>query len=243
MNKKIVLTLLAALLFPTMVFANNLWIDEKSKDYKADDAIKEINHAITTRGTADTSEYLLSVRPILTNRNINGRILFFDSGFDPYTKPESFLKHNASGYILQTRGKSYMSMQYVYGAILLEAQNKTSQPLVIDISQSAAQVGEFYGQLFYLDQYNDKQKTVQPYFIVPPNQSKSIFLLRSDAENKSGAWLFPVTPIDFNNIKIEASLKVGDKYVTLSGTGAIPQEIQDKYDMEKQWNADKKGKK
>lgn len=113
---------MAALSIFGTALANCLWIDEKSKDYTADAAINEINNSITTRATAETSDYLLSARPVLVNRTASGDLTIFGPGFVPYSKPESYLKHNATGYIIRTRGKSFMSKQYIYGAILLEAK-------------------------------------------------------------------------------------------------------------------------
>lgn len=244
MKKVFALSFVAALSIFGTALANCLWIDEKSKDYTADAAINEINNSITTQAMVETSDYLLSARPVLVNRTASGDLTIFGPGFVPYSKPESYLKHNATGYIIRTRGKSFMSKQYIYGAILLEAKNKTNAPLVIDVNQSALRIGAFYGQPFYQGRFRDQGNNAQPNFIVPPKQSKSVLLYRSDAQFESSrlggtGWIYPVTPLNFNNIEVEASLKVGDKYITLTGNGKIPQEIQDKFDMGTQWNKKK----
>ena len=64
---------------------------------------------------------------------------------------------------------------------------------------------------------------------------------RSDAkfEQHSFAtgWYLPPTPVDFNKIHAEITLKVDDKYVFVAADGAIPEEIQKKYDQAAQMAA------
>ena len=120
-------------------------------------------------------------------------------------------------------------------------ENKKDEPLVIDVNNSALQVGNFYGQPFYSGKFMDQGRFTQPNLIIPPKQRKSVPLFRSDAEFKSATlyqgWFLKPEPVDFNKIHAEVALKIGDKYVMVTADGAIPEEIQKKYDQAAQMTA------
>ena len=238
--KKLLIELVFVMMVVSTAFANNLMIDEKSKMYDYKLALDEINNAITTTATTENDAVRLSIKPFFSHFIMSGESLTFNGL--PYSKPKSFVKNNANGYIVLARGKSFATGSYPLAGIELTAVNKKDRPLVIDINNSAIQVLDFYGQPFYTGQFKEQGNFVQPNLIIPPKHTRTVKLFRSDAEFHStrimngvwAGWFLPVRPVNFDNIQAEASFKIDNEYITLSANGSLPKEIQQKYDLEKQ---------
>lgn len=231
--KKIVLTALAsALLFSSVAGAANLMIDEKSKSYDYKAALAEINNSMTAIGVAETETAQFFIKPFFHSFVVSGSAIAYNGL--PFQKPKSMLE-KANGYIFASRGKSFAIESMPMAGIVLMVVNKKEKPLVIDINNSVLHFANFYGQPFYAGKYADQGNYSQPNLLVPPKQSKTVVLYRSDAKFESHpfstGWYLPPTPVDFNKIHAEATLKVDDKYVYIVADGAIPEEIQKKYDQ------------
>lgn len=242
MEKILLSALLTTLLFTSMVSANNLMIDVKSKAYDPEAAIDEINDSITAVGSAETDTVKLIIKPFFHTFIMSGEV-FANTGL-PFQKPKSMLE-KANGYIFTARGKSFALEAQPLAGVELTAINKKDEPLVIDVNNSALQIGDFYGQPFYAGQFMQQGNFTQPNLLIPPKQSKTVRFFRSDAKFSSttimrgvwAGWLLPVTSVDFNKIHAEVTLKVDDKYVSVTADGAIPEEIQKKYDQAAQMAA------
>ena len=236
--KKIVSALAAALLFGSVASAANLMIDEKSKTYDPKTALAEINNSMTAIGMVETEAAKLTIKPFFHSFAVSGNTLGFNGL--PYQKPKSMLE-KADGYVFLARGKSFALESYPLAGIFLMAENKKDEPLVIDINNSVMQFANFYGQPFYTGKFVNQGNSNQPNLFIPPKQAKTVLLYRSDAkfEQHSFAtgWYLPPTPVDFNKIHAEITLKVDDKYVFVAADGAIPEEIQKKYDQATQMAA------
>ena len=169
--------------------------------------------------------------------------VFMNNGL-PFQKPKSMLE-KANGYVFTARGKSFATGAQTLAGVTLSVENKKDEPLVIDVNSSALQIADFYGQPFYTGQFVQQGNFTQPNLLIPPKQSKTVNFFRSDASFSStrvmrgvwAGWLLPVRPVDFNKIHAELTLKVDDKYVSVSADGAIPEEIQKKYDQATQMAA------
>ena len=240
--KKILSVLVAAMLAGSVASAANLMIDEKSKTYDYSTAMDEINNSITAVGTAETETAKITIKPFFHSYIMSGDV-FMDNGL-PFQKPKSMLE-KANGYVFTARGKSFATGAQTLAGVELVAENKKDEPLVIDINNSALQIGDFYGQPFYTGKFMEQGNFNQPNLLIPPKQSKAVRLFRSDATFSSrtimrgvwASWQIPVVPVDFNKIHAEVTLKVDDKYVSVAADGAIPEEIQKKYDQATQMAA------
>ncbi len=235
--RKLFLTALAsALLVTSVTSAANLMIDLKSKAYDYGVALDEINNSITATGSAENESAKLTIKPFFHSYIMSGDR--FNSNGLPFQKPKSMLE-KANGYIFYARGKSYAIEAISLAGVELTATNKKDEPLVIDVNNSALQICDFYGQPFYAGQFSQQGKFAQPNLLIPPKQSKTVQLFRSDAKFKSttimrgvwAGWFLPVVSVDFNKIHAEATLKVDDKYISVIADGAIPEEVQKKYDQ------------
>ncbi len=238
-------TTLVAFLMMTAVssaFANNLMIDEKSTSYDPSAALTEINSSIAA-ATVSTAEYNVSLRPVMTDYNYEGKYLLDNEGA-PYKRPESYITHGLNGYILGARGKSTLNTLYSFNALELTVENKTTNPLIIDLNSSAVQIGDFYGQPFVTGKISEAGKVVQPNLIVAPNDKKTAVLYRSDAKQVSSsfagslynAYIFNPAAIDFDHIKFQGSFKINSNTTTVSGESNISAEMQKKYDLITQYN-------
>lgn len=234
--KKIVSALAVALLVGSVASAANLMIDEKSKTYDYNTAMDEINSSITAVGSAETETAKITIKPFLHSYIMSGDV-FMNNGL-PFQKPKSMLE-KANGYVFTARGKSFATGAQTLAGVTLFVENKKDEPLVIDVNSSALQIADFYGQPFYTGQFAQQGNFTQPNLLIPPKQSKTVNFFRSDATFSStrvmrgvwASWQLPVKPVDFNNIHAELTLKVDDKYVSVAADGAIPEEIQKKYDQ------------
>ncbi len=223
-------------------FANNLMIDEKSKVYDPKAALTEINSSLAA-ATTSTDAYTLSLRPVLTDYNAEGKYLLDNEGA-PYKRPESYITHGLNGYILYARGKSVLNTLYTFNALELTAENKTAQPLIIDLNNSAVQIGTFYGAPYVGDKFKNAGQGLQANLIVAPNDKKTVTLYRTDLQQVSSKYagslynarIFTPAALDFAHIPFQASLKVNGEYATVSGESAIPAELQTKYDLITQYN-------
>ncbi len=234
--KKLVSALAAALLFGSVASAANLMIDEKSKTYDYNTAMDEINNSITAVGSTETETAKITIKPFFHSYIMSGDV-FMNNGL-PFQKPKSMLE-KANGYIFTARGKSFATGAQTLAGVTLTVDNKKDEPLVIDVNNSALQIADFYGQPFYTGQFVQQGNFTQPNLLIPPKQTKAVNFFRSDATFSSthfmrgtwASWQLPVKPVDFNNIHAELTLKVDDKYVSVAADGAIPEEIQKKYDQ------------
>ena len=232
MKKILLATLFSALFLTSVAKASNLMIDEKSKTYDFKQALMEINNSITAFGMVKTETAILCIKPFFLTHIMSGSSTSYNGL--PFQKPKSMLE-KANGYIFKAVGKSFATEAYPLAGVFLMVENKKDEPLVIDMNNSVLQVGNFYGQPFYAGKFMDQGRFTQPNLIIPPKQRKSVLLYRSDAEFKSGpfysGWFLTPEPVNFNQIHAEVALKIDDKYVTVSADGAIPEEIQKKYDQ------------
>ncbi len=227
------LTALASIsLITSVASAANLMIDEKSKVYDYKTALDEINNSITAVGMLETETAKIGIKPFFHTFVMSGSSISYNGL--PFQKPKSMLG-KANGYIFKAVGKSFATEAYPLAGVFMMVENKKDEPLVIDINKSALQVGNFYGQPFYSGKFMDQGRFSQPNLIIPPKQSKSVLLYRSDAEFESGTfyrgWFLKAESVDFDHLHAEVSLKIDDKYVTVLADGAIPEEIQKKYDQ------------
>lgn len=242
MKKSLLAALCSALLISSLANAGNLMIDEKSQAYNYKTALDEINNSITAVGKAENDAAKFTIKPFFHSYIMSGDV-FMSNGL-PYQKPKSMLE-KANGYVFRARGKSFATEALTLAGVELTAENKKDEPLVIDINSSALQIGSFYGQPFYTGQFAEQGKFNQPNLLIPPKQSKIVKLYRSDAKFSSttvmrgvwAGWTLPVFSVDFNNIHVEATLKVDDKYLSVIAEGAIPEDIQKKYDQATQMAA------
>ena len=232
MKKILLATLISALFLTSVANAANLMIDEKSKTYDFKQALMEINNSITAFGMVKTETAILCIKPFFLTHIMSGSSTSYNGL--PFQKPKSMLE-KANGYIFKADGKSFATEAYPLAGVFLMVENKKDEPLVIDMNNSALQVGNFYGQPFYAGKFMNQGRFTQPNLIIPPKQRKSVLLYRSDAEFKSGpfysGWFLTPEPVNFNQIHAEVALKIDGKYVTVSADGAIPEEIQKKYDQ------------
>ena len=232
MKKALLPVLVSALLIASTVNAANLMLDEKSKTYDFKQALQEINESITAVGMVETDVAKIGIKPFFHSHIMSGSSIS-RNGL-PFQKPKSMLE-KANGYVFKAVGKSFATEAYPLAGVFMMVENKKDEPLVIDMNNSALQVGSFYGQPFYSGKFMDQGRFTQPNLIIPPKQSKSVLLYRSDAEyiavTLCHGWFLKAEPVDFNKIHAEVALKIGDKYVTVSADGAIPEEIQKKYDQ------------
>ena len=241
--KKVLLTAMAvSLLAANLADARNLMIDEKSKTYSHLTALTEINNSIAPVGLAETDAAKFAIRPFFHSHIMSGESLH--NGL-PYQKPKSILE-KANGYIFRARGKSFAIEAMPLAGIELAVKNKKEDaPLVIDINNSAMQIADFYGQPFYSGKFMGQGDFNQPNLFVPPKQIKTVKLFRSDAKFSSAmigrgvwaGWLLPVAPVNFDKIHAELTLKIDDKYVSVSTDSAIPETVQKKYDLAAQMAA------
>jgi hypothetical protein len=238
MKKTLVSALAAAMLLTSAASAANLMLDEKSKTYDFKQALQEINESMTAVGTVETDTAKISIKPFFHSHIMSGSSIS-RNGL-PFQKPKSMLE-KANGYVFKAVGKSFATEAYPLAGVFMMVENKKDEPLVIDMNNSALQVGNFYGQPFYSGKFMDQGRFTQPNLIIPPKQSKSVLLYRSDAEyiavTLCHGWFLKAEPVDFNKIHAEVALKIGDKYVTVSADGAIPENIQKKYDQAAQMAA------
>ena len=237
--RKILFTALAsALLFSSVASAANLMLDEKSKTYDFKQALQEINGSITAVGIVETDAAKIGIKPFFHSHIMSGSSISYNGL--PFQKPKSMLE-KANGYVFKAVGKSFATEAYPLAGVFMIVENKKDEPLVIDMNNSALQVGNFYGQPFYSGKFMDQGRFTQPNLIIPPKQRKSVPLFRSDAEFKSATlyqgWFLKPEPVDFNKIHAEVALKIGDKYVMVTADGAIPDGIQKKYDQAAQMAA------
>ncbi len=235
--RKLFLTALASALFiSSTVGAANLMIDTKSKAYNSDNALDEINNSITAIGSAETDTAKITIKPFFHDFVMDGSP-FGVNGL-PFQKPKSMLE-KANGYIFKAKGKSSAFAAQPLAGVDLTIVNKKDAPLVIDVNNSALQICEFYGQPFYTGKFIQQGNFTQPNLFVPPKQSRTVKFFRSDAQYTSfrimrgvcDGWYLTATPVDFNKIHAELNLKIDDKYVTVTADGAIPEEVQKKYDQ------------
>lgn len=237
--KKLLLTLLA-LGVAGNAFAANLLMDVKSKDYDSTMALVEINRAITTVAEKSTDNYTLRAKPMISNALIDGTQWRSDL---PYSTVKGMVENKANGYIFYSRGK-YNSFACTLTGITLDITNNKDTPLVIDINQSSIKVGDFEGQPFYTGKLMDAGTSSQPPVVVGPKATKSVLLRRSDFKFQSSGmaagWIVPLYPIDFDNISVELDLKIDDAYDVLTATGKIDMTNLQKYDLDYQWNKNKK---
>ena len=238
MKKTLLMAVATALLITSVTDSANLMLDEKSKTYDFKQALQEINESMTAVGTVETDAAKISIKPFFHSHIMSGSSIS-RNGL-PFQKPKSMLE-KANGYVFKAVGKSFATEAYPLAGVFMMVENKKDEPLVIDMNNSALQVGSFYGQPFYSGKFMDQGRFTQPNLIIPPKQSKSVLLYRSDAEFKSATlyqgWFIKPEPVDFNKIHAEVALKIGDKYVTVSADGAIPENIQKKYDQAAQMAA------
>ena len=238
MKKLLLSTLAATMLLTSAVSAANLMLDEKSKTYDFKQALQEINESMTAVGMVETDVAKIGIKPFFHSHIMSGSSISYNGL--PFQKPKSMLE-KANGYVFKAVGKSFATEAYPLAGVFMMVENKKDEPLVIDMNNSALQVGSFYGQPFYSGKFMDQGRFTQPNLIIPPKQSKSVLLYRSDAEFKSATlysgWFLRPEPVDFNKIHAEVSLKIGDKYVSVAADGAIPEEIQKKYDQATQMAA------
>ena len=238
MKKALLPVLVSALLIASTVNAANLMLDEKSKTYDFKQALQEINESMTAVGMVETESAKIGIKPFFHSHIMSGNSISYNGL--PFQKPKSMLE-KANGYVFRAVGKSFATEAYPLAGVFLMVENKKDEPLVIDMNNSALQIGNFYGQPFYSGKFMDQGRFTQPNLIIPPKQSKSVLLFRSDAEFKSATlyqgWFLKPEPVDFNMIHAEVALKIGDKYVMVTADGAIPEEIQKKYDQAAQMAA------
>ena len=238
MKKALLPVLVSALLIASTVNAANLMLDEKSKTYDFKQALQEINGSITAVGIVETDAAKIGIKPFFHSHIMSGSSISYNGL--PFQKPKSMLE-KANGYVFKAVGKSFATEAYPLAGVFMIVENKKDEPLVIDMNNSALQVGNFYGQPFYSGKFMDQGRFTQPNLIIPPKQRKSVPLFRSDAEFKSATlyqgWFLKPEPVDFNKIHAEVALKIGDKYVMITADGAIPEEIQKKYDQAAQMAA------
>ena len=237
--KKLLLTLLA-LGIAGNAYAANLLMDIKSKDYNASTALTEINGAITTLAEKSTENYTLRAKPIITNALLDGTQ--WRSGL-PYTTVKGMVENGANGYIFYSRGKINTFACTLTG-ISLSITNNKDTPLVIDVNQSSIKVGDFEGQPFYTGKFMDAGTSSQPPIVVGPKATKSVLLRRSDFQFErtsiTACWAVPLYPINFDNISIELDLKIDDAYEVLTAAGKLDMTNLQKYDLDYQWNQNKK---
>ena len=238
MKKALLPVLVSALLIASTVNAANLMLDEKSKTYDFKQALQEINGSITAVGIVETDAAKIGIKPFFHSHIMSGSSISYNGL--PFQKPKSMLE-KANGFVFKAVGKSFATEAYPLAGVFMIVENKKDEPLVIDMNNSALQVGNFYGQPFYSGKFMDQGRFTQPNLIIPPKQRKSVPLFRSDAEFKSATlyqgWFLKPEPVDFNKIHAEVALKIGDKYVMVTADGAIPEEIQKKYDQAAQMAA------
>lgn len=232
MKKILVTTFAVALLFFSVASTANLMIDEKSKTYDYKTALQEINESMTAVGMVETGIAIIGIKPFFHAHIMSGNSIFYNGL--PFRKPKSMME-KANGYVFKAVGKSFATEAYPLAGVFLMVQNKKDEPLVIDMNNSVLQVGKFYGQPFYAGKFMDQGRFTQPNLIIPPKQSKSVLLYRSDAEFKSASlysgWFLQPEPVDFDHIYAEVSLKIDGKYVTVTAGSSIPDSIQKKYDQ------------
>ena len=246
--KKILLTALATtLFFSSAASAANLMIDETSKTYSHTTALAEINDSITAVGTIETDTMKISIKPFFHSFILKGNVMEGETVSNnglPYKRPKSMLE-KANGYIFKSKGKVAATESLPLAGVVLKTENKTSKPLVIDIESSAMQIGNFSGPpVRTLNDMEQGGGLGRNKLMIPPKQSKTVLLFRSDAEyhtpsyqSSSIGFFLPATSVDFNNLHAEVALNVDGKYVTVTADGAIPAEIQKKYDQAAQMAA------
>ena len=236
MKKVLLSAITMSILVTNYANANNLMLDEKSKAYNYLTALTEINNSIAPVGLAEMETAKFAIRPFFHSHIMSGESLH--NGL-PYQKPKSMLE-KANGYIFRARGKSFALEAMPLAGIELAVKNKkVDAPLVIDINNSAMQIGDFYGQPFYTGKFMGQGDFKQPNLLVPPQQTKTVKLFRSDATFDSSiigrgvwaGWRLPVRPVDFNKIHAELTLKIDDKYVSVITDGKISEAMQKKYDL------------
>ena len=246
--RKILLTALAtALFFSSAASAANLMIDEQSKKYNPQTAIFEINDSITAVGTCETGAMKLTIKPFFHSFVMSGNIKngssIDDNGL-PYKKPVSMLK-KANGYIFKAKGKEAVTESIPLAGVILTAENKAGRPLIIDMDKSVMQLDAYQGPVHFLQDMKEAGSVVPSKLMVPPKETKTFLLFRSDATYRSTStaatsstgYFLPATSVDFNNLHAELALKVNGKYVSLIADGAIPENIQKKYDQAAQMAA------
>lgn len=231
--KKTICIALAAMSFSGVAAARCLLLNEKNKTYTVPDALKEINASITSRASVSTPDYDIIASPFIDDYVASHTQMVMWAY--PYEKPESYLKHKENGYIVRSRGKSFLTTLYTYHGVMVGIQNKSSKPLVIDVNNSTIQIGKYNGQPFYTGRFINQGANQQPNIIVPPGTMKAVVLHRADANPVSGEWVYPPGPLDFDHLKVNLYLKVNDTYVSLVADGGIPENVQEKYDMAMQW--------
>jgi len=246
--KKILLTALATtLFFSSVTSAANLMIDENSKTYSHTTALAEINDSITAVGTTETGTMKLSVKPFFHSFILNGNVMsgnaITENGL-PYKKPKSMLE-KANGYIFKAKGKSVVTESLPLAGVILTAENKSTRPLLIDIENSVIQIADFSGPpVRTLNDMEQGGGLGRNKLMIPPKQSKTVLLFRSDAEYHTPSYksssigvFLPATSVDFNKLHAEVALNVDGKYISITADGAIPENIQKKYDQAAQMAA------
>ncbi|WP_296401071.1 hypothetical protein [Acidaminococcus timonensis] len=231
--RRIIAVALTAMSFFSVAYARSLLLNEKNKTYTVTGALQEINASITAKANVSNEYYDITATPFIGNYIANNARLVGWAW--PYSKPESYVKHHADGYILQSRGKSFLTTLYTYHGVLLGIKNKSNQPLVIDVNNSTISIGQYNGQPFYTGRFINQGENQQPNIIVPPGTMKAVVLNRADAKAINGCWIYPSGPMDFNHLKVNLYLKVNDTYVSLTADGEIPEIVQEKYDLQSQW--------
>ena len=246
--KKILLTVLAtAMFFSSAASAANLMIDEQSKKYNPQTAIMEINDSITAVGTCETGAMKITIKPFfhsfVMGRNIMNSDPIDDNGL-PYKKPVSMLK-KANGYIFKAKGKELVTESMSLAGVILTVENKKGKLLIIDIDKSVMQLDAYQGPVHFLQGMKEQGSVAPSKLVVPPKETKTFLLFRSDAKYRSTStaatsstgYFLPATSVDFNNLHTELALKVDGKYISLIADGAIPEDIQKKYDQAAQMAA------
>ena len=246
--KKIVLAALATtLFFSSVTSAANLMIDERSKTYSHTAALLEINDSITAVGTAETGTMKLTVKPFFHSFILKGNVMsgnaITENGL-PYKKPKSMLE-KTNGYIFKAKGKSVATESLPLAGVVLTAENKSARPVLIDIESSVIQIPDFSGPpVRTLNDMEQGGGLGRDMLMIPPKQTKTVLLYRSDVryhtpsyKSSSTGLFLPATSVDFNKLHAEVALNVDGKYVSITADGAIPEEIQKKYDQAAQMAA------
>ena len=238
--------LAATVLFSSAASAANLMIDENSKTYSPTIALDEINDSITAVGTAENAEMKITVKPFFHSFILKGNV---KEGFSisnnglPYRKPQSMLE-KANGYLFKAKGKLVATESLPLAGVVLTVENKmANKPIIIDLDKSVMLVGDYEGPVLAIN--STDQGSLKPSkLVLEPKQSKTVPLFRSDGafhtstfKSSSQGYFLPATSVDFNKLHAEVALSIGDTYVSLTADGAIPEDIQKKYDQAAQMAA------
>ena len=105
--KKTICIALVAMSFSGVAAARCLLLNEKNKTYTVPDALKEINASITSRASVSTPDYDIIASPFIDDYVASHTQMVMWAY--PYEKPESYLKHKENGYIVRSRGKSFLT--------------------------------------------------------------------------------------------------------------------------------------